>query len=362
MADLITEWLESGQFITIEGMDLLPLSADELPRTPVIMKSKRAEVFFMRDSGGELWAIKRFLLDHPYTSKRDLIKTLIPHRPGFEAGYMRRVLTQESISNPAFRKPPLSTWIENAFLMPAVKGTSWAAVSAAIIQGQQYLPGKHRLKLIRSLSEKIQWLEGQEISHRDVAAANVCVDLKDAETHLVDWHAIFHPSLPMPVPIGRGTVGYRAPFLNVRGVSDGRLSWKARADRFGLTILNAEILSISEGFQATGENSLCHQDELYNRAGPCLESMHDILKANYPKAAILLQRALSAESFEGCPVPEDWFALTGTEPSTRPAPIPIRDPVPFAVLNRALFTQRRGPSYVKLKRHLFARPPFKVSL
>lgn len=362
MADLITEWLESGQFISIEDMDLLPLSADELPGTPVIMKSKRAEVFFMRDSGGEPWAIKRFLFNHPYTSKRDLIKTLIPHRPGFEAGYMRRVLTQESISNPAFRKPPLSTWIENAVLMPAVKGTSWAAVSAAIIKGEQYLPRKHRLKLIRSLSKKIQWLEGQEISHRDISAANICVDLKDAEVHLVDWEAIFHPSLPIPARIGRGTTGYRAPFLNVRGVSDGRLSWKSRADRFGLALLNAEILGISSELQATGENGLCHQDELYNRAGPCLDAIRTILKANYPKAAVLLQRALSAESFEECPRPEDWGALTGTEPSARTVPIPIRNPVPLAELNRALFAQRRDSSYVKLKRHLFAQPPFKVNL
>jgi len=362
MADPITEWLESGQFISIEGMDLLPLSADELPGAPVIMKSTRSEVFFMRDSGGELWAIKRFLSDHPHISKRDLIKTLIPHRPGFEAGYMRRVLTRESISNPGFRKPPLSTWIENAVLMPAVKGTSWAVISAAIIKGEQYLPRKHRLKLIRSLSEKIQWLEGQEISHRDLSAANVCVDLRDAEIHLVDWDVIFHSSLPMPARIGRGTTGYRAPFLNVRGVSDGRLSWKPRADRFSLALLNAEILSISEGLQATGENGLCHQDELYNRAGPCLDAMRIILKANYPKAAGLLQRALSAQSFEECPPPEDWAASTGTEPSSRTVPIPIRGPVPFAELNRALFTQRRHSSYVKLKRHLFARPPFKVNL
>ena len=119
MADLITEWLESGQFISIEDRELSPLSADELPCTPVIMRSKRAEVFFMRDSGGELWAIKRFLLDNPYSCKRDLIKTLLPHRPGFEAGFMRRVLTQASISNAALRKPPLSTWIENALLMPS---------------------------------------------------------------------------------------------------------------------------------------------------------------------------------------------------------------------------------------------------
>jgi serine/threonine protein kinase len=325
------------------------------------MKSKRAEVYFMRDSGDELWAIKRFLLDHPNTSKRDLIKTLIPHRPGFEAGYMRRVLTQESISNPAFRKPPLSTWIENAVLMPAVKGSSWAAVSAAIIRGQQYLPRKHRLKLIRSLSEKIQWLEGQEISHRDISAANVCVDLKAAEIHLVDWDAIFHPSLPMPTRIGRGTAGYLAPFLNVSGVSDGRLSWKSRADRFGLALLNAEILSISAGLQTTGENGLCHQDELYNRTGPCLDAMDTSLRANYPRASVLLQRALLAESFEDCPRPEDWTSLTGTEPAAKPVPIPIRDAVPLTELNRALFTQQRRSSYTKLKRHLFAQPPFKVT-
>lgn len=361
MTDLIIEWLQSAQFIAIGDIDLMPLATEESPSAPLALKSRRAEVYFMRGSNDQLWVIKKFLSHHAdQTLYRDSIKTLIPHRPGFEAGYLRKVLHQESISNPIFRKPPLSTWIENTILMPAVSGSSWAAVSRNIREGRQYLPKKHRIKLIRSLSEKVQWLEGQDISHRDLSAANVCVDIKEADVHLVDWDAMFHPTLAMPEALTRGTRGYIAPFLNIKGVSDGRHTWRVRADRFSLALLNAEILTISEGFPSTGETGMCDQDDLYNRSGPCLDAMIADLKLNFPRAAALLEQALAASSFDDCPAPADWVMSMGLEPVIRPQAIPVRDRPAFAGLNRSGFTRLNQSVFVKLRRHAFAQPPYRI--
>src|SRR6185295_14594664 len=186
MAGVIREWLQSGQFIPIEDIDLLPLATDER-LGPVALKGKRAEVFFMRSSGDQLWVIKKFISNDPAQIEfRDSVKALIPHRPGFEAGYLRKVLSLESISNPDFREPHLSEWIDNAVLMPAVAGVNWSVISHDVRDGRQYLPKKNRISLVRSLCEKVRWLEGQDLSHRDLSAPNVLVDLKEADVHLVD--------------------------------------------------------------------------------------------------------------------------------------------------------------------------------
>lgn len=361
MVDVIRDWLESGEFIPIDNVELLPLAADELPGLPVAIKSGRAEVYFLRSSSGQLWVIKKFLSnDFVESQNRASIKTFIPRRPGFEAGYMRRLLGQTSIVSSAHRNSPLAAWLENSILMPAVPGVPWAAISREILDGRQYLPKKSRIKLAGGLSEKIRWLEAQDISHRDFSGSNVCIDLGTADVHVVSWDAMFHPDLSEPEGLSRGTRGYIAPFLNVRGISDGRYTWVGHADRFALALLSAEVLSISERFPATGESGLCDQDEIYNRSGPCLDAMTAALKASFPRAAALLDQALKAEDFSRCPSPADWIALFQAEPEAQTRPIAIRERSSFSLLNSAGFTRLNQSAFVKLKRHGFAQPPYRM--
>lgn len=361
MDDVIRDWLESGQFISIDNVELLPLAADELPGSPVAIKSDRAEVYFLRSSCGQLWVIKKFLSnDFVESQNRTSIKTFIPRRPGFEAGYMRRLLGQMSIASSAHRNSPLATWIESSILMPAVPGIPWAAISRDILDGRQYLPKESRIKLVRSLSEKIRWLEAQDISHRDFSGSNVCIDLETTDLHVVGWDAMFHPDLLEPEALSRGTRGYIAPFLNVRGISDGRYTWVAHADRFALALLNAEVLSISERLPSTGGSGLCDQDEIYNRSGPCLDKMIAALKAAFPRAAALLDQALKAEDFDRCPSPTDWAGLFQAEPEVKTRPIAIRDRSSFSLLNPGGFTRLNQSAFVKLKRHVFAQAPYRM--
>lgn len=361
MDDVIRDWLESGQFISIDNVELLPLAADELPASPAAIKSDRAEVYFLRSSSGQLWVIKKSLSnDFVESQNRASIKTFIPRRPGFEAGYMRRLLDQTSIVTSAHRNSALATLIDNSILMPAVPGIPWAAISSEILDGGQYLPNESRIRLVRRLSEKIRWLEAQDISHRDFSGSNVCIDLGSSEVHVVGWDAMFHPALLEPEGLSRGTRGYIAPFLNVRGIADGRYTWVGHADRFALALLNAEVLSISERSPSTGESGLCDQDEIYNRSGPCLDAMIAALKATFPRAAALLDRALKAEDFGRCPSPADWAGLFQAEPEVKTRPIAIRERSSFSLLNSAGFTRLNQSAFVKLKRHVFAQPPYRM--
>lgn len=361
MDDVIRDWLESGQSISIDNVELLPLAADEPPGSPVAIKSNRAEVYFLRSSSGQFWVIKKFLShDLAGSQNRFSIKTFIPRRPGFEAGYMRRRLEQTSIVSSAHRNSPLAAWIENSILMPAGPGIPWAAISLEILGGRQYLPKESRIHLVRSLSEKIRWLEAQDISHRDFSGSNVCIDLATTDVHVVGWDAMFHPDLLEPEALSRGTRGFIAPFLNVRGIADGRYTWVEQADRFSLALLNAEVLSIGESFSSTGDGGLCDQDEIYNRSGPCLDTMIAALKATCPKAAVLLEQALKAEDFARCPSPADWIGLFKAEPGVKTRPIAIRDRSSFFLLNSAGFTRLNQSAFVKLKRQVFAQPPYRM--
>jgi serine/threonine protein kinase len=358
MTDLIKEWLRSGEFIAIEGIDLLPLPFTEWPDTPCVFKSKRAEVYHLKDLNDQLWVIKKFLTNEAAaTQYRNSIKSLIPHRPGFEAGYLRKVLNPASLSNPVLANARLSAWINNAILMPAAHGLPWHVLACDIRDGRQYLPKKQRIRLVRHLSEKIKWLESQDIAHRALSSTNTYVDVSDAEVYLIDWDAIFHPTLPMPEHLRHGDPGYIAPFVKVRGAADAQNTWRVCADRFSLAVLNAEILSIANGVPLTGGEAICDQDEIYNRCGPCLTAIKDGLKAQFPKAFCLFEQTLAATSFDDCPAPADWLSAMGGESVIKPEPIPLKDRPALVRFNRANLVRLDNTAFARLKRHFFEKPP-----
>ncbi|PYP85755.1 MAG: hypothetical protein DMF61_15600 [Blastocatellia bacterium AA13] len=363
IADFLKEWLETGDFITVEHLDLAPVAADVLSGEPLSILSDRSAVVFFRDKGDSLWAIKKVFADGAFQAEHSrAIKSLIPHHPGFEAGYMRRVLDAGAVSAAALRDSPLPAWIHNSILMPAAAGVDWSTFRSDVQHGRQYLPVNQRLALVRSLSQEIQWLEGQDISHRDLSGGNVLVDAANGQVHLVDWEGMFRAELPAPGCLRRGTYGYIAPFVAGKGVSDGRFTWRARADRFALAVICAEILCVSAEFPATSDDGFCGQDELYVRSGPCLSAMTEILERTFFRAALLLKRALAADDFDDCPSPADWAASVGSESKRRRRPIPQRDRATFASLNRFGFTPLNKSLFVRLKRHQFAQPPYRIRL
>ncbi|MFL6212788.1 MAG: hypothetical protein ACJ74J_02730 [Blastocatellia bacterium] len=358
MTDPIKEWLRGGTLIALEGIDLLPLSVTEWPDTPVALKSERTEVYYLKDSNDQLWAIKKFLTNGAAATKhRNSIKSLIPHRPGFEAGYLRKVLNPASLSSHARDDLNLSTWIDQAILMPAVRGLRWNELACAISEGRLHLPRKQRLRLVRSLSEKVMWLESQDIAHRALSSTNIYVDVQAGDVHLIDWDAMFHPALPMPEHLRHGDPGYIAPFVKVRGTADARNTWRVWADRFSLALLNAEILSIDSGVPLTGGEAVCDQDELYNRCGPCLTAIKESLNAQFPPVFRMFEQTLAATRFEDCPAPSDWLSARGSEPAIKPDPIPIKDRPAFVRLNQANLIRLDKASHVALKRQRFEKPP-----
>lgn len=358
MADPIKEWLWGGQFIAIAGIDLLPLSVMEWPDTPVAFKSARAEVYYLVDPNDQLWVIKKFLTGGAgATLHRNSIQPLIPHRPGFEAGYLRKVLDQASLSHRARSDPGFAAWIDQAVLMPAVCGQRWDELAHALKEGRQYLPRKHRVRLVRKLSEKINWLESQDMAHRSLSSTNIYVDVRDGDVHLIDWDTAFHPALSAPEPLRHGDPGYIAPFVKGRGMADARNTWRVGADRFSLAVLNAEILALDADVPLTGGAAICDQDELYNCRGPCLTAIREGLSDHFPRALRAFEQALAATGFEDCPAPADWLTAIGGEAEIKPDPVPIRDRPAFVHLNQAHLIRLDQPTFVALKRHWFEKPP-----
>lgn len=358
MTDVIRDWLLSGHFICIEGIDLLPLSVEEWPGTPLALRSSRAEVYYLKDLKNQLWVIKKFLTNsNTEMQYRSSIRSLLPHRPGFESGYLRKVLNQASISGLGVCNLRLSIWIENAILMPAVVGFSWADLTDIVRAGRQYLPKKHCIMLVRKLSERIKWLEGQDVSHRGLANTSIYVDVRNADVHLTGWDTMFHPSLPTPDNLTHVDAGYIPPFVKVRGSTGARNTWRLCTDRFSMTLLNTEFLTIGAESPPAGKGTIWDQDEIYNRSGPSLAAIISRVGAQFPKAAGLLKQALEATSFDDCPAPADWIAAMRSEPTIKAMLIPVKDRATFVGLNKAGFTKLNKSRFAGLKRHAFMRPP-----
>jgi len=128
----------------------------------------------------------------------------------------------------------------------------------------------------------------------------------------------------MPANTTYGTEGYIAPFVKKSGAPDPRVTWRPRADRFSMTLLNAEFLCMEAGTPLRNEGGMFEQSELYAGGGPQTAHILDRLRRDFPGADALLEKALGAQSFDDCPSPAEWLALGGSvhmpAPGLAPAP------------------------------------------
>lgn len=356
--DVAQAWLLSKSRASIEGINLLPQENAFLKRTPLVVARGQAQAFYLRDDAKQVWILKKFLPGrNPDAQYIQAIQSLIPPHAGFESGYRRRVLSRSSASGSGLPSG-LPEWIENTILMPLVKGSDWAHIADMVRAGKISLMPEQRLLMCRNLSEKIGVLESNDLSHRDLSSTNIFVDTNTWEVHLIDWDSLYHPTLTRPPNTTFGSNGYVAPFVRVNGSEDPRVTWRGRADRFSMGVLNAEFLCVGRDSPVTGDGGLLDQDEIYNSGGSGISRIAGGLRQNFPHALALFERALRAGGFDECPGPDEWRALGAgvTAPSLKDVYDPQADFLRFIqLIQRPNTPVRPAPNLADIE-----SPDFKV--
>jgi serine/threonine protein kinase len=311
MSNVVEAWLNSGKHADIAGKRLRPLEHPQLKGILLAPVRGQAQAFYLQDDNQFDWILKKFSRGKiPDVGYMRAVQPLIPRRPGFQSGYFRQVLSPSDLSRSGYYTADFASWIENTVLMPRIKSDDWASLADKIRTGSVSLTRDERLLFSESLSEQVRLLEASDLSHRDLSAMNVFVDRVAQLVHLIDWDCIFHSSLSMPPNTTFGTEGYTAPFVrDAAGQPDPKVSWRPRADRFSLAILNAEFLSMEAGTPDRNDGGMFNQTELYNRGGPETTRILNNLQRTFPVAAALLEKALRANGFDDCPSPAEWLAI-----------------------------------------------------
>ena len=355
MADVMHVWAGTGQQAILNDVALRPRTVDGSSSVPLMTRGGQAWAYHLVDDNDEGWILKKFLPGkQPGPAYLGEIRSLIPNRSGFESGFERKVLDGLSVSASAYCEPEFQSWISGTILMRQVVSPTWAELAVSIREGSKVLSRVERLFLCAKLSEKLQWLESAGLAHRDLSSTNVMIDPVNVEVHLIDWDSLFHATLPLPSNATPGTEGYMAPFAGAGGESSAHLTWQEHSDRFGLTILNAEILSVNTGSPLAGEGGSFDQEDLYNRAGRTVFQVRNNLQHYFPAAAKLLDAALVARSFERCPGPSDWISLINRElPSSAQA---VWDEESLAVEeSQSVYAPSYEPHFVQVNSAAFVR-------
>jgi hypothetical protein len=318
MSNIAEAWLNSSKYAEIAGLRLRPLEHPQWKGILIAASRGQAQAFYLQDDNQIDWILKKFKPGKiPDVGYIRAVQPLVPRRPGFQSGYLRRVLTPADLSRGGYYTADFASWLENTVLMPRIKSDDWVSLADKIRNGSVSVTRAERMLFCARLCEQIRLLEGSDLSHRDLSVMNVFVDRVAQSVHLIDWDCIFHSSLSMPANTTFGTEGYIAPFIrDPSGQPDQKVSWRPRADRFSMAILNAEFLSMDLGTPVQHDGGMFNQSELYNRGGPETTKVLNNLQRTFPVAAALLEKALRANGFDDCPSPVEWLALNNPVPAS----------------------------------------------
>lgn len=365
MVDAMQAWSGTGREAILDDVALKPRTVDTSSTVPLVTRGGQAWAYYLADDSGEGWILKKFLpCKQPDPAYLDEIQALVPNRPGFESGFERKVLNSSSVSTSSYCDSKFQAWINGTILMRQVVSPTWAELAPSLRDESKTLSRVERLFLCAKLSEKIEWLESAGVAHRDLSSTNVLIDPVNVEVHLIDWDSLYHSTLPIPSNTTPGTDGYMAPFARANGGAATHVTWQENSDRFGLTILNAEILSVNTESPLVGEGGLFAQEELYNRAGRTIFEVRNNLQHYFPAAAEILDAALTAQSFEKCPSPFDWINLINREMPSSAQAVWDEESAPSAEAQSVYappyepnFVQVNSSAFVRVDRKAFVKAP-----
>jgi len=312
--DAMQAWLRADEPAMIDGLALLPRASEGAAGLPRCTVSETAISYHLFDKNDDGWLLRKFMPDwQPNLSRIQTTQYVIPRMPGFNSGFDQRVLDDTSLSTAGYHTEELQTWLIDAILVPEVTVSPWMDVADSIRTGGQSLATVVKLLLCQKLTERVEWLESGGAAHRNLSGTSVLIDPMNVEVHFVDWDHMFHPSLSKPANITAGAIGYIAPFVKLEPSANVDATWRSRADRFALAVLNCEILLTNGDSPITAGGGLLEQQHIFDRAGHTLQRLRNALQQNSPAALKLFDQCLTASNFDQCPGPREWLGLIERE-------------------------------------------------
>jgi len=326
--EVMEKWLKSGRSAVINQWHLKPVEHNLLKGKPMSSQKGQAEAFFLTDDKDNWLIIKKFHktcdLDRTYLVR---VSSLLPKDPGFACGTDRQVLSKGTLARTkgSYYGKGLDQWLDGTILMPRIQGYDWATLADEIRDGSTVLDQRQRFTICKNLTRLVELLEGNLCCHRDLSCGNVFIDLETGQVYLIDFDSFYHLTLKMPQATTCGTAGYISHHAWNNGKLEPHRTWCQHADRYALALLNAEILLVKRGIQTTGDGGLFDQEELKTQSGKGIDSVLAELKAKYPHAAKLFQRAIHSSCFLDCPSPQDWSSFFNTAAGLAIMPPSIND-------------------------------------
>ena len=357
---VIETWLRSGHNAVIDRVSLKPIEHALMAGKPLSSQKGQAEAFFLTDDAGNWWILKKFhnncKLDRSYLNK---ISTLLPKEDAFLCGTERQVLSRGRLQNIVgyHYDSDLDQWLDGTILMPRIIGLDWASLADEIRDGNIKLNQVQRVSLCKRLTKLIHLLESEQCCHRDLSCGNVFINTSTWQVCLIDFDSFYHPSLKMPKDTTCGTTGYTAHQAWNNGKLNARGTWCEKADRYALSLLNAEFLLMAPNTRLTGEGGMFDQDELREQSGSGIDSVIRQLKSEYPPAAQLLESTIHSSSLSDCPSPQDWDSLYNQVPGLMVDPPSLAD-FPQISLQRLtnLFNRCKRPAPLRAAPSLRTMP------
>ena len=309
----IDAWHGSGKTVRIAGLDFLPMSHPILAETvQTIVKGQAAAYFLRQQPQGNTWLLKKFAPSRrPSDAYLAAVHACLPGGVEFFTCTQRRLLCTRHVDGrySEYKSHELSAWLDGSILMPKVPGSPWCSITDSIREGDLTMTVEQRARRAGNLCECIERLEAGHCCHRDLSSTNVFLD-EGGRIYLIDWDSLYHPSLSFQPNTTIGTAGYIAPFTRVATREwDARLSWRPRADRYGLAVLVAEILLTGPDHENPNEDgTLFSQSHLQGpRCGFVREQAEALCRLDIACGCLFL-KALYASSFDACPSPGLWKA------------------------------------------------------
>lgn len=306
-ADVMKNLLSSSKAAQIEDIALRPKQHPIIRDTLLSVQRGQAEVYYLESTSGEPWLIKDFHANKsPDSNYLEAISSILPNQKAFRCGTERKVLEEGSLkkNSNTFYSAQLAKWLSGTVLMPQIDGTDWADLIEQIRNKQITLSPTDKISLCRNLAEIIRILEQNDISHRDLSNGNIFINPGTYEVSLIDFDGLYHPNLSIPAATTAGSEGYTAPFVDLNDITSTFRCW---ADRFAMTTLCVEFLTLNSKAPYAHEGGIFDQQDIYDRNGKTISYAMKELRKNYSKAADLFDQAVNSTSFENCPAPDDWI-------------------------------------------------------